>query len=291
MKKFIFLFLPVVCLYMQSAYGLPKYGDAVIKRGSLTVVRQGQSTVYNSGDQAIEIQQKDVLRAGRSSQIVLSTVEETSVRMGSNAVFQVKSWQQRQKTGLLRMLYGKMLFKTKKLRGRNRFRLKTATAIMGVKGTEGNTEVGSTGNTVLVCNTGVCTMQGNSGDEVDVPKNRASMSTGGKTSNTFEAEVETETEKGDANESGSANVKLEQNAVDAGVVDQGDLDKSKDSQADMGEQFASADGQAQADVDDDATETDIDWVVTVKDIIDATKDKATEQSTFKTGKINVDFEK
>ena len=290
MKKCILLFLPIVCFAMQSAQGLPKYGDAVIKRGSLTIVRQGRSILHNSGGQSIEIQQQDVLRAGRSSQIVLSTVEDTTVTLGSHAVFQIKSWQLKQKSGSLRMLYGKMLFKTRKLQGRRRFRLKTATAVMGVKGTEGNTEVGSTGNTVLVCNTGVCTMQGNQGDEVEVPQKKASMSTGGKTSETFDAEAETETDKGAANDADSSNVKLEQNAVDAGVVDQGDLDQSKETQAEIGEQFASTDGQP-ATKTEEALTTDTTWADTVTDVIEATKERATDQSTYKTGKIKVEFEK
>lgn len=294
MKKQIALFLIVGLTGFQLVMGSPKYGDAVIKKGSLTVVRGGRTSIFNTSGTPIEIQQNDVLRAGRSSQIVLQTLEETTITIGSNAVFQVKPWQHRQKKGVLRMLYGKMLFKTKRLKGKRRFRLKTATAVMGVKGTEGNTEVGSTGNTILVCNTGICTMQGNLGNEIEVPQNSASMSTGRKTSNTFKAETETETDKEVANDPNSNSVSLEQEAVGAGVVEQGDLQQSKETQADIGEQIQTSEEANEQETEADETETaseETDFAEYVSDIIESAKETATEQSTHKTGKINVEFEK
>jgi len=294
MKKSLLLFLTIGIISLPTAFCLPKYGDAVIKKGSLTIVRNGQSQLYEISDSTVEVQENDVLRAGSRSQIVLNTSEQTTITIGSNAVFQVKSWEHRQKKGKLRMLFGKMLFKTKKLKGRRRFRLKTATAVMGVKGTEGNSEVGSTGNTILVCNDGVCTMQGNQGSEIEVPQNKASMSTGGKTSDTFDAETETDTEKGSANDPGSASLKNEQDALDAGVVDESDLEKSKETQADIGEQVGAPDDAVPEDQKEDdvtAPTDETDWVEYVKDIIDQTTETATEHSTYKTGKISIDFEK
>jgi len=147
MKKIAIMFVfASILLFAQSAFGLTKYGDATINKGLLIVVRSGQALRFTDPDQTYEILKYDVLKAGADSMITLNTVEDAVVRMGSNAVFQVRPWKQKKRRGYLRMLYGKALFMTKRMLARKRgFGLKTATAVMGVRGTRWKTQVASSG--------------------------------------------------------------------------------------------------------------------------------------------------
>jgi hypothetical protein len=87
-----------------------------------------------------------VLKVGDDSLVILKTVEDAIVRMGSNAVFQVRPWKQKKKHGFLRMLYGKAIFNVRKFFvKKKRFNFKTATAVAGVRGTGMIPQVTSTG--------------------------------------------------------------------------------------------------------------------------------------------------
>jgi hypothetical protein len=87
-----------------------------------------------------------VLKVGDDSFVILKTVQDTIIQMGSNAVFQVRPWKQKKKYGYLRMLYGKAIFKVRKFFvKKKRFNFKTATAVAGVRGTKLIPQVTSTG--------------------------------------------------------------------------------------------------------------------------------------------------
>jgi len=145
MRKIVIIFASIL-LFAQSASGLTKYGDATINKGFLIVVRNGQTLRFTDPDQTYEILKHDVLKVGPDSMITLDTVQNTIVKFGSNAVFQVRPWKQKKKRGYLRMLYGKALVMTKKIFTRkDRFNLKTATAVAGVRGSRWRPEVTSTG--------------------------------------------------------------------------------------------------------------------------------------------------
>ena len=126
MKKYLFLWLILPALLIEPVSALTKYGTARIQNGELTVIRDNQENVYVPGNGNVDILVNDVIRVGKNSLVVIDTVEQTNIRMGDNAVFQVRPWKTRGRTGYLRMLYGKMNFETKKLPQRRRFRFKTA---------------------------------------------------------------------------------------------------------------------------------------------------------------------
>lgn len=147
MKKIIITFV-FILLFVSPAFGITKYGDATIVKGYLTVVRGGRNLQFSDSGQSYVILNKDVLKVGDDSLVILRTVQDSIVRMGSNAVFQVRPWKQKKRRGYLRMLYGKAIFKVSKFfTKRARFTLKTATAVAGVRGTEWKQSTTSTGVT------------------------------------------------------------------------------------------------------------------------------------------------
>ncbi|MEE8397043.1 MAG: FecR domain-containing protein, partial [bacterium] len=123
-------------LLALPAWGATKYGDAVIKNGKLTVLREGRRMVFSPTDRQVQINHQDVIRLGSKSSAVLQTVEKATLTLGSNAVLQVEPWKRRQKTGLMKMLFGRFRATITGLTGAQRFNVKTATATIGVKGTD-----------------------------------------------------------------------------------------------------------------------------------------------------------
>lgn len=145
MRKIVIIFASIL-LFAQPASALTKYGDATINKGFLDVVRNGRTLRFTDPDRTYKILKYDVLRVGPDSMVTLDTVQNTIVKFGSNAVFQVRPWKQKKKRGYLRMLYGKALIMTKKIFTRkDRFNLKTATAVAGVRGCIVPVEVTSNG--------------------------------------------------------------------------------------------------------------------------------------------------
>ena len=149
MKKIVIIFV-FTLLFVSPAFGITKYGDATIEKGYLTVLRGGQNLQFSDSGRSYVILNNDVLKVGDDSLVILKTVQDSTVRIGSNAVFQVRPWKQRKRRGYLRMLYGKAIFKVRKFfTKRARFTVKTPTAVMGVRGTEWKQSTTSTGVTEI----------------------------------------------------------------------------------------------------------------------------------------------
>jgi len=228
----------LIFLMVEPAIAQMKYGSARIQTGELTVVRNEVESLYVPEDGEVEILLNDLLRVGKDSFVILSTNEQTDIKMGSNAIFQIKPWKSRNKTGYVRMLYGKMNFKTEKLENRRRFSFKTASATIGVRGTGADCEVGSTGNTGCIGRSGNTVIQGNSGPPQELTANLMSIVAGNQpASQVMEVVPETSAggekdeskayEKPAAGASGSSTLSREQDAVSSGVVSQEALDESK----------------------------------------------------------------
>jgi len=125
-----------VMLLSAPAWGATKYAEAVIEKGKMTVLSKGQRAVYTSKDQNVVINHSDIIRLGSSSKVVLRTVEKATLTLGSNAVLHVEPWQRKEKKGAMRMLFGRFRAVVTGLSGGERFNVRTATATIGVKGTE-----------------------------------------------------------------------------------------------------------------------------------------------------------
>ena len=180
MKQVILCF--VFLLLSSSGYGLTKYGEATVKKGGLTILRDGKRLSFTAGDNSIQILKKDVLRAGKKSLITLNTVQNTTVELGSYAIFQVRPFKISKNTGDLRMLYGKARFKTvgnTKAKSR-RFRLRTATAVIGVKGTEWIQQTNSSGTTDTDVREGIVGISTEMGVEIDVSSGHRAIALSGK---------------------------------------------------------------------------------------------------------------
>lgn len=236
MKKWLTIWLVTLLLLVEPAIALTKYGVVRVRSGELTIVRDEQESVYVPEDGDVEILVNDVLRMGEDAFAVLNTIEQTDIKMGSNAVFQVRPWKSRKKTGYLRMLYGKMSFNTKILQKRKRFRFKSASAMIGVKGTGADCEVGSSGNTMCTGRSGKTMIQGNLGPSQALTANRMSIVVGNRAaSQTIEMEPEGGGGEGDEKSLAkssptsrqSTSLSREQEAVNRGVIEQESLDESK----------------------------------------------------------------
>jgi hypothetical protein len=133
-----------------AAWAAARYGDAVVEEGTMTIVREGQSLTFKASGQAVPVNERDLVRVRDASRVLLKTADRASVTLGANAVFQVEPWQQQEKTGLFRMLFGRFRASVTGLAGGERFNVKTATATIGVKGTEYSTAVTVGGYTAVL---------------------------------------------------------------------------------------------------------------------------------------------
>jgi hypothetical protein len=207
-KLFLLIFiLFIMAVTGTNTFALNEYGKLNVIKGGVSIIRDGVTSIYDIKDGKIVVLKNDVMRVGASSSVILKTVENTTIKMGSNAVFEIRPWKRKSKFGYLRMLFGKSIFQTKKRIIRKRFRIRTATATIGVKGTVCSPEVSSNGNTSLACQEGTGTMTSPDGVGVDVPANTISFAFGGKVTKSVksgdveESSAEESQEEGDAEES------------------------------------------------------------------------------------------
>ena len=167
-------------LFLSSpAWGATKYGDATIESGKMIVLRGGQRMVYTPSDQNVSINHQDIIRLGSSSKVVLRTVEKATLTLGSNAVLHVEPWQKQEKKGAMRMLFGRFRAVVTGLSGGERFNVRTATATIGVKGTELSAMQTAAEDTLLWVESSKkrnpVDFGGLTGDDVEVPVGYASL--------------------------------------------------------------------------------------------------------------------
>jgi hypothetical protein len=220
----------LVLIISLPAWGATKYGDASIKKGRVIVLRSGKRLTFNSNDRNVQINHQDVVRLGQDSSMVLSTVEKATITLGSNAVLHVKSWQRREQKGFFRMLFGRMRAKISGLVGSERFNVRSATATIGVKGTEETILANVQGDVTVAVTESVVQLEGLDGKVLDVPEGFASAVVGGVTPEvTFTVTATTvaslDSEKPTADV--SIQVPLGQMLVDNGVASQEQVDQSE----------------------------------------------------------------
>ena len=211
-------------------WGAAKYGDASIQKGKLTVLREGRRLTYDEGDRQVEINHLDVIRVGRDSNVVLSTIEKATITLGSNAVFQVKPWQRKEEKGFFRMLFGRMRAKISGLVGNERFSVQSATATIGVKGTEEVILVNVQGDATLGVTENEVALRGLGGGQLNVLEGSASGVVLGITptvSFVFDADVFEDLNSVGPTTDDAIRVPLGQLLVANGVVSQELVDRSE----------------------------------------------------------------
>lgn len=159
------------------------YGQAKIDKGSISVAREGKVITHKQAEKPTPIYVDDLILVGPKSKMTLETIEETTITLGSNAAFQVKPWVDKNKKGFFRMLYGKMRAKAKKVVGaQDRFSLKTATATIGVKGTEFVATVTPQGDALVIVEESVVEISGADGKSNNVRPDLVSVVVNGQKS-------------------------------------------------------------------------------------------------------------
>jgi hypothetical protein len=128
--------VPCLLLVAGSLWAAPQYGEAVIQKGAMTIVREGRSLQFAKLNERIPVNEEDLIRVRPESEVVLTSREKATMTLGSNAVFQVKPWRARNKSGFVRALFGRFRAAIVGLTGGEEFNVKTATATIGVKGTD-----------------------------------------------------------------------------------------------------------------------------------------------------------
>ena len=164
-----------VIFIWEPLFAAAKYGDAIIKKGSMTVVRGGRTKRYRGVNRSVRIEENDLIRVRSRSRVLLKTREKADLTLGSNSVFHVKKWRKKGKTGFARSLFGRFRASITSLFGGRSVNVKTASATIGVKGTRYLVQVTNRGGTMLVVQENIVGLQGQLGPEVNVGVNKVSI--------------------------------------------------------------------------------------------------------------------
>lgn len=231
-------------LAVPGAFAATRYGTAVVEQGEITILREGKSLTFKAGPTEIPVNEQDTVRVREASRMVLHTQDKATVRLGANAVFQCEPWKQSARSGTFRMLFGRMRANVTGLAGEDRFNVKTATATIGVKGTEYSLAQSSSGNTAVLGIESTTTTAGPDGVEQPVGPNQMSAVVGGNPATqsvVAPEEFKTEMAKIDSPPAGSTaalNLPAETVLVDKGIVSKEALVKSKEDRPQVQQQAA-----------------------------------------------------
>jgi hypothetical protein len=172
--------MAVFGLAQMDVWGAAQYGLATVEQGEMTILREGKSLSFRASPQAVPVNERDLVRVRDASRIVLKTQDKATMTLGANAVFQCEPWQTGDRNGTFRMLFGRFRAQVVGLAGGEHFNVKTATATIGVKGTEYTFALASNGNAALLGVENVTTLAGRDGVDQPVGPNQVSTVIGGK---------------------------------------------------------------------------------------------------------------
>jgi len=259
------------------AWAAAPYGDATIEQGSLTVVRGGKRLQFSQGQGRVPVEEQDLLRVGPNSRVLLSTPEKATLTLGSNAVMHVKPWERQERRGFLRMLFGRVRSTVAQLTGGEQFSMKTATATIGVKGTEFDTTQDSNQNVWTFTREGVVEFVGLEGPPVDIVPGNISVVVNGRSATPpapLPPQMETTVENLDApeptsNEAGELPGGGE--LVESGIVPETELQES----------------QQEETTTTTSTETD----TSTDSVLEQSLDDAQQSSASQRAKLDIRFER
>lgn len=219
-----------------AAQAQPRYGDATVLEGSMLLLRGEQRHEYKSGDPAVVVVFGDVVTVRPRSRVSLLTIENVEITMGGNSVFQAKPFERDGERGMLRVLYGRLHTKVVRLLG-ERFTMKTAQGVIGVKGTEFFTSVTAQGDTLVAVDETqhVVSLQGLQGPVRELPAdvmavvlNNKSVSTSAIVTPELRTRIATEALEAPAAYTEEARALPAENALlRAGIVTERDLVDAK----------------------------------------------------------------
>ncbi len=170
------------------AAGAPQYGTMVVERGSVTIIRETKPISFQESPAQIPVNELDIVRVRDGSRATLTTRDKGKVTFGANAIFNCTPWQAPKRSGVLRLLYGRMRAVVQDLDRERSFNVRTVEAIIGVKGTEYGALQTTRGKTMVLGIDHTLTIAGS--DDVDQPVDPnqfASVSPGQPATPPFEA--------------------------------------------------------------------------------------------------------
>ena len=170
MRKRYLIITLVLYFVSANAIWAATIGHLTLEKGSVKLRRQATERVIQEQGVQIPLEEKDELQTGPGTMVkVHLSAKEDEIILSSNTLFLITSITE--SISEVKMTAGKARFLVKNLRraksGRKRFRLRTANAIVGVKGTEFVTAVVE-GKTDLLTLDGEVTMANVSTPEVEV---------------------------------------------------------------------------------------------------------------------------
>lgn len=230
--KFAML-LPGLLLVSGVLLAATQYGEAIIEQGSMTVLREGQTLTFDQVNRAVPVNEGDLIRVRPESVVQLKSRENATITLGSNAVFQVKPWRAKGKTGFLRALFGRFRASVATLTGGEQFNVRTATATIGVKGTEFFWQTNNRGGSLVGVTESNVGLQGQVGPEQGLGPGFASLVVGANPATSpipipqnlldaFNANLNSPA----ANSPAARRFVAQQSLIDAGIVDQDTLDEN-----------------------------------------------------------------
>jgi hypothetical protein len=229
-----------------------EYGTAVVEQGEMTVLRDGRTFLFRASPTSVPVNERDLVRVRNASRIVLKTQDHATMNLGANAVFQCEPWQTPNESGVFRLLFGRLRASVSGLAGGSRFAMKTATATIGVKGTDWFTATTSTGNTSVLGIEHTIVFAGPDHIEQPIGPDQVSVVIAGlpaTPSVPATAGVKVEMTKTDAPPPSSptaANLPAQNALVEQGIVSKDALDKSnKSGEGNLGNQGTQQQNQQQ----------------------------------------------
>ena len=162
-------------LFSAPAYAVGVYGNAVVEQGEMLILRNGEGLLIQSSPKPVEVMEEDLLRVRPNSKVVLNSKEKAVITLGANSVFHVKPWEKKEESGFTRMLFGRIRASVIGLVGGERFNMKTATATIGVKGTDYRTAVAPQGEVLVISEDHTPTLQGPFGAVQEIGEGKMSF--------------------------------------------------------------------------------------------------------------------
>ncbi|MGK5095536.1 FecR domain-containing protein [Deltaproteobacteria bacterium TL4] len=147
MKFYKFVTLIILGLSLAPHLSLAEqqqYGQLRLDKGLLILVRLGHVSRYEAPQTGIRIDVHDYLRTGPQSRASLKIDQnQSTIDFGGNAILQIKPWKVDKTTGFVRLLIGKILAATAKIKNNKPLNILTTSANVGVKGSVAKIEANS----------------------------------------------------------------------------------------------------------------------------------------------------
>jgi len=147
MKKSIFSLFFVLAIGSFPAFALASVGVATDVQGSVFLTRDHRLFQLEKG---VEVEAKDTVQTSADSYVQLDMDDGSILSMGSNSTIHLSNYDLRDDksvtSAVVNLVSGWMRFAVSRLKRRNSsYRFAMATAVMGVRGTEGLLNVEGSG--------------------------------------------------------------------------------------------------------------------------------------------------